>query len=480
MVVSTMRERDIRLALLNSLLTTPHRELQAVMSLHDEMMTKDPLFYGHLAVWYAAYGEVRDHKEVFCAQLLQSSLPEHREAGFVLLQRLPPYQVSRVVTVMKRHFGGVPRSTKTAVLKYLRSREARTEVFDKSVLRGKKAMKHLYASLHIRPSERADNILFKNQPPEDSLLFVMKQLADLDDPSEQARLIVEHELPYPVVVGALQKLTPTLLVALVHAMTPQEVINHLRSLKARGALAHKGLRAMIEAKLEEAKASKRVAALKTQVAQQAAGVDNGIAKQLSEVADAQVKSKARITRSTALLIDKSGSMEEAIEVGKHLASLISSVMDASLFVYATDSMPYPVRGGHSTLDGWSKAFAHIRASGLTCLGAPLVAMQLQKQAVEQIILISDEEENASPYFAQAYKAYCDALNVQPNVLIVRVGQANGFTERSLQEARVQVDTFTFEGDYYSLPNLLPLLSRPSRLALLMEILATPLPQRKSI
>ena len=41
------------------------------------------------------------------------------------------------------------------------------------------------------------------------------------------------------------------------------------------------------------------------------------------------------------------------------------------------------------------------------------------------------------------------------------------------------DAFQFEGDYYALPNLVPLLSRPSKLDLLMEILEYPLPTRKS-
>ena len=50
-------------------------------------------------------------------------------------------------------------------------------------------------------------------------------------------------------------------------------------------------------------------------------------------------------------------------------------------------------------------------------------------------------------------------------------------ERKLAEKQAQVDTFTFAGDYYSLPNLVPLLSRPSRLELLLEILETPLPVR---
>jgi hypothetical protein len=42
---------------------------------------------------------------------------------------------------------------------------------------------------------------------------------------------------------------------------------------------------------------------------------------------------------------------------------------------------------------------------------------------------------------------------------------------------VRVDTWDFGGDYYALPNLVPLLSRPSRLELMLEILDTPLPER---
>ena len=44
-------ERDLRLEMLNSLLTTPHRELGKVAELHKLMVELDPIFYGHLAVW---------------------------------------------------------------------------------------------------------------------------------------------------------------------------------------------------------------------------------------------------------------------------------------------------------------------------------------------------------------------------------------------------------------------------------------------
>ena len=111
-------ERDLRLEIMNSLLTTPHRDLGKVAEVHKEMLELDPIFYGHLAVWYMTNGDVRDHKEVFVGNLLGSELAEHREAGFVLLQSLPPYQVARVIKFMKQHLNRVPRSTRTAVTNY--------------------------------------------------------------------------------------------------------------------------------------------------------------------------------------------------------------------------------------------------------------------------------------------------------------------------------------------------------------------------
>ena len=101
-------------------------------------------------------------------------------------------------------------------------------------------------------------------------------------------------------------------------------------------------------------------------------------------------------------------------------------------------------------------------------------LRLRKQRVEQIILMPDEGENTTPYFAQTYEAYKRDLMVEPGVLVVKVGYGCDWVERRLQEKQAQVDTFTFAGNYYSLP-LISLLSRPSRLELLMEILKTALP-----
>jgi len=469
-------ERDLRLDILNSLLTTPHRELEKVAELHTLFLEADPIFYGCLAAWYQHNGDVRDHKEVFTAHLLASDLPEHRDAGFTMLQEFPPYQVSRIVDFLKQQRGKLPRSARTATLRYLRKREANPEAFDRAAMRGRKAMKHLYATLHIAPGPRADAVLFKDAPPEGSLAAAVKLLASAKDPAEQARAIVEHRIPYTVAVGAISKLTPVILVALIDAMSPQEVINNLKSLKARGAMDHPEVKAMVDDKLAKASTDRRVSAFKAMVAADSGSLDADTVERLEKVANDQVRRRGRIVRSTALLVDKSSSMDCAIDVGMQLAALISGIMDAEFYVYAFDTIPYPVQAAGTEMSDWDCAFRHIKAGGATSIGAPLEAMRLRKQSVEQIIMITDQGDNTSPLFPAAYEVYSREMKVTPNVVIVKVGQSCTLIETQMQ-GKAQVDTFQFDGDYYSLPNLVPMLARPSRLELLMEILGTTLPVR---
>jgi hypothetical protein len=476
-VVMNTAERDLRLEMLNSLLTTPHRELGKVAELHKTMVELDPLFYGHLAVWYQRYGDVRDHKEVFVGNLLTSGLTEHRGAGFVMLQEFPPYQVARIVDFMKQHQQKLPRSARTAVRRYLQAREKNAEFFDRAAVRGRKAMKHLYASLHIKPNARANAVLFKDAPPEDSLAFALKQLAKAETPEAQAKLIAEYKIPYTIAIGAVKQLTPELLVALVNAMSPQEAINNLNSLKRRGAMDNAEVKALIEAKLIEATTSDRVSAYKAMKAAEVAQVNEATVAQLEKVVDEQVKQKGKITKSTALFVDKSPSMTEALEVGKRIAALISGITEAELIVYAFDTYSYPVIAEGRELSDWEKAFKPLRIDGGTSIGVALETMRQKQEAVEQIIIVTDEGENTRPFFNTVYPRYCEELKVAPNVVIVKVGHHSDYLERQLQQNQVPFETFTFAGDYYSLPNLVPLLSRPSRLELLMEILETPLPVR---
>jgi hypothetical protein len=516
------QEQDLRLEILNTLLTTPHRKLEQIWPIHKEMVDKDPRFYVRLGAWYSDHGDVRDHKEMFVVTLVLSDFEGHREVGLAMLRGLPPYEVVRVLDfihgkkttrkvpekaaktkasrkakasgrrkpvgdaaaptqTMIEDFGlfrNPPRALKTEIVRFLREREADPDWFDSSVLVARKAVKRLYALLHVKPGARAQKILFDEEPPADSRLFALKELAKAAAPAEQARAIIEHRIPYRIAVTVVQQMTPTVLLALIDSMSPQEIINNLGALQRRGVFNNPDLKAQVEQKLEQAKTGARVSAFKAEEAVKATNLSADVRAKLEKVADAQVKAKGRIDRPTALLIDKSSSMSEAIELGKRIGAMVSAVCIRDLFVYAFDTVAYAVDRGGQDLASWEKALKGITAGGSTSCGVPLEIMARKKQYVEQIVMVTDEGENTAPLFVDALKKYRETLKADPNVCFVRTPGASTQLEVQCNQAGLICDAFQFSGDYYSLPNLVPLLSRPSKLELLLEIMDYPLPQRK--
>jgi hypothetical protein len=385
----------------------------------------------------------------------------------------------KLVTESFGLFKNPPRSLRTEIVRYLREREADADWFDGTVLVARKAVKRLYALNHVKPGGRAQRILFDEDPPADSRLYALRQLAKAESPAEQAAAIVENAIPYRVAATVVKQMTPTVLLALIDRMSPQELINNISSLQRRGALDNPELKALVEQKLEAAKGAGRVSAFKAERAKEAGGaaISRDVRERLEQVADARVKAKGRIARPTALLIDKSQSMTAAIEVGKRIGAMISAVCERELYVYAFDTMAYPIQRGGADLASWERALAGINASGGTSVGAAVEVMRKRNQYVEQIIVVTDEEENTAPMFTDALAKYRTACKAEPNVCIVRVGSSSILFDRCTK-AGVAADVFRFGGDYYSLPNLVPLLSKPSKLELLTEIMDYPLPERR--
>jgi hypothetical protein len=474
-------ERDQRLVILNTLLTTPHRDLAGLHPLHHDLCERDPRFYVRLAAWYADRGEVRDHKEMFVVTLCLSTFEGHRDVGLALLRNLPPYEVGRVVDFV--HAPGslarnVPRSLRTEVERYLREREADPRWLDGSILHARKAIKRLYALLHIQPSPRAQAILFDEHPPEDSSVFAVRAVARAATPMEQAESIIQHRLPYRVAASVVKEMTPEVVRALIEVMSPQELINNFGSLKARGALEDTGVQEQVRLKLAEARKNDRVSAFKTRVATEAANLSGPVAEQLDQVAEARVKARGKITRPTALLIDKSGSMQAALEIARQLGAMISTLCQNGLWTYAFDTKAHLLKVAQPTLAGWEDALAGVTCGGSTSCGCAIEALAQAGQRVDQILFVTDEQENAPPHFKDALRAYQQKLDVRPSVVLVKVGQSSDQLERACRELGVMVSAFEFKGDYYALPNVVPLLSQPSMSDLLAEIIEYPLPRRK--
>lgn len=505
------QEQDVRLQLLNAFLSCPHRDTDQIKEIHQRVQQNDPVFYAHLASWYKRNGEIRDHIEIFCSLLSIDPFLDNREVGLGLFQQLPIYLKGRVlgfikgkevkirektgrkkkigkksvdeVRIQKKTVGlfkNPPTAFKKEVEKFLRYLEADNDRFDSASLRNAKDLKGLYASLKIRPSARANSILFKKKYPEDSKMNVLKQISEAKSPAKAAELIVQHKVPYTTAVGLIDKLTPSITVALINNMSPQELLTNIASLEARGALDNAETKKLIEAKLEKAQKSKNVSALKSKQAKKTGRIKNEeIAKKLDQVADVQVKKRGVIKVPTAIFVDRSGSMSDAIEMGKQCAVLVSGATEAPLYVLVFDNMPREIRAQGKTLTDWEKAFASVRPGGNTSIGCPLQALLRSKIYVDQIVIITDGGENATPFFHDVYREYVKTMNVKPSVVIIQVGGYYGGFESKLTKEGIEVETYKPDAnDYYGLPGLIPLLSRKSKLDLLMEILETPLVKRK--
>lgn len=506
-------EQDIRLKMLNSFLSCPHRDTDKLKATHLEVQQADPVFYAHLAAWYFKHGEIRDHKEVFIGTLSCDPYTDNREVGLALLRRVPVYLKRRIVGFIKGKkiklrektgkkivrnkkqvdevkiteksvglYKNVPTAFKTDIKAYLRWLEEDNDRFDSVAMKNHNDLKGLYATFKISLPDRARDILFKKKYPENSKLTVFEQITKAETPEAAAKLIVKNKIPYTIAVGLVDNITPSILVALINAMTPQEVINNIASLEEKGAMDNPDTKKLVDTKLEQAKKSKSVSALKSKTAQKTGRIkDEETQKKLDEVADIQIKKSGAIEVPTAIFIDKSGSMSRCIEIGKNVSALVSGATEADLHVIAFDTMAREVKARGKTLTDWEKAFNPIRAHGGTSIGIALDYLLRNGRYVEQIVIITDEDENTNPMFASVYSKYAEKFKVVPHVVIIHIEDyySNKNLSNSLKRAQISFDTYSpTGGDYYGLPGLITLLSRKTNLDLLYEIMDTPLPVRK--
>jgi hypothetical protein len=453
---------------------------------------------------------------LFAALLLTDPFVENREVGLALFREQAVWMKAKILgfikgkTVFIRQDSGekikrgkkeikkmiavpkkvgleksIPTCLRTEIRDYLHWLESDPTAFDAVVMRNGKDLKSLYfarGKQAFAHSDRAQKILFKKEYPEDSKLNVFKEIENAPTPDVAAKLIVENKIPFVVAIGLIKKVTPSILVALINSMSSQEVINNIASLKEKGAWDNPELKKLIEAKLEKAQKATKVSALKSKTAVGTGRIkDEALIQKLDQVADAQVKKGGGIKVNTAVFVDRSGSLQDAIEVGKRISALISGATTAEIYVIAFDDAPMEVKceGTTRTLSDWERAFKVVRPGGNTSIGCALQYLMKKRAAVDQIVVVTDEGENAHPLFHTVYADYCREMKVTPNVVIVHVGKPYTTFGEYLRDAKIPFDHYKPDGnDYYGLPGLIPLLSKKTKLDFIMEIMDTPLLKRK--
>ena len=503
--------RSARTLLWRQIFRCPHRKLQEAKPTFEEVLERDPLFAGRafhaLAISTAdakldsllppyrealdgkypsreRFNAIRDLGELGCAHLLTSPHKEHREAGRCDFQLLEPYRAGRVAFYIRQHLK-VNRQVKGAVRDYLRALEANEGRFDRTVLRARKTLHHLYEFFHVKPSARAQAILFDDDPPRDSLPYWVKVLAKLIDPMEQAKLIARYKIPYPVATAAIKHMTPAIVVALIEAMSPVEAVNARGWLERNGWLRDERIKTLYLEKLGKMTRDKRASVVAMKERGSAKGHDEAIEAVIQKARAAKFREGERIGRDTLLAVDISGSMEAAIEVAKRLGALIAPLCESELRVICFREYAIPLEVKGHTLQAWEEAFRLVRADGQTSLGCALEKALKEGFYPEQVIYITDQGENTPPLLARVYQELL-VRGHDPVFVFINVQSPREHVSQQLEEAGARVAVFHLDveldrpGWYIPLEQLIPVLTGEGPIHLVDRILALELPARPGV
>ncbi len=493
-----MTEQDrTRMALWNSIVSVPHRDYSKLTPIFHAAMESDPDFASRAMVELRFRSKIRDVVDAGVITLLQSDpqFPEFREAGRCLLlgsdiydiageysglQGLPPYRILRIDHHIRSSDKKSSRLMKSIATDFLSSLQYNHRRFDGVIMRpnGRRGIKAMYRKHHVKPNEYAQAILWDKNPPEGSMPWMVRQIAATDDVTEKARLVMKYRPPYEIASSLIPK-TIEAGIALVDIMTPTQALNSRSWVEKLGILEIPEVKAVYLAKVGQATASVASAEFR----KSAQGADTEVQAAISSAKEKAVQLSDRIDRDTLLLVDKSGSMESAIEFAQHTASRIAPLCDGEFMVVAFDTNGRFITADDNSLAGWQSAFRMIRANGGTSVGAGLSVALSAGFMPEQVVVITDEAENNRPYYANVLQQYTELTGLVVHTYIVNLGSSGyyGRTDglsNSLTAAHLPFERFEIDAaDYYVLDQISQMLTGDKGTTLVDLILQRQLPHR---
>lgn len=486
-------ESRARSILFNSLTKVQHRDYAPMVADFRSAIEQDPDFIARACVHIAANSNIRDQQDVAIITLLQSPsiYPEYREAGRVLLvgndiydvepkdfsfPNLPPFRFMRVVDYIRSSDRKIPRLMQSAVEDYFYTAETNPLRFDGMVMRNRSHMKKIYRHYHLKPSPRAQAVLFDNNPPADSKLAVLKLIANEKDPNAQARLVIENKIPYVVATSVLPKISPAVGVALIDVMSPAEALNSRAWVEKSGLLEIPEVRDLYTTKVAQASTS----AASAQFRKSAQGSDACVQEAVNKATEKAVSKQQRIQRNTLLMIDKSGSMEVAFPIAQQLGSRIAPLADGEFMCVLFNDYAQVLQVKGNSFADWQAAFRGQRAGGQTSMQAGFERAIAAGAMPEQIIIVTDEGENVGN-LARSLLNYEQRTGSMPGVVIVACGGYSSHAlSYNLNQAGIRFDRFEIKGDdYYVYDQIAALLGGAPAQSIVERILETPLPYRSA-
>ncbi len=458
-------EKDVRIDVLNSILKTPHKDVANLINIHNECASVDPLFYTKLGIWYRNNGSVRDHSKLFAAGIITSSFPELRFVGEKLLEEFSPKDLNETINIAYDNFnackGSKRRRIRRAVSVYLNDFEKQSNRDNGyRLLTNSKFIRSLYLSQQLAcKGKTAASLRFRTNKPAYQAFIDVRTLSKLSDELEICELLAKRTIPFLQAVGSIKEITPAIAVALLDCMTANQVINNMSIFERKGLLDIAEFKQALDKKLKKG-SKKKGASLRSKVAAKKVSKASDI---LSSHSDSFVESLDKIDKKVLLAIDKSHSMKRAIEVGKDVSAILASKVrnpneNLKVVTFNNTVQVINLREGMTYTD-FDTHFRYITANGSTAIGGPVVACSKLDFVPDVFIFITDCDE-VSPPFLDASIKNSDFV-VGSKFIFCLVGERTyepNISKQTLIDCQIEVESIKFDGDYYSLPNLIKVIA----------------------
>lgn len=464
-----------------------HGDLKQYLPIVKSSAKEDPEFLAHLIAWNEKNGQIRDSKIALPVTSLtmwhDDELAENSLAHMALLDPRSLVKAVEFSKKIKTLLNG--KAIERLVEAYLREREKKRGWWDATALQHRASMKTLYAMNHIKPSDRADKILFKRSYAKNSAFYALRELKNMT-PKDAAAAIINKELPFQIAIGALgaKAKDPDVVLALIEAMSPTQLTNSVKMLERLGLNTNPALKAAFEIGLHKVAASPKNTLKATKAIEALGEEDSPIKEKLKKTQEKQIDAMGKVKGRWLVLGDKSGSMHEAIDTARHIAATLARMAEDDVWLVFFDTTPYKViQAKGKTYDELLAESKRVTAGGGTSIGCGLQHILDKDIEVDGIAVVSDGGENTHPVFPAVYKRYTEKFAKDVPVYYYDLnGEPNVYFVQAMQKAGHDMQTFSLRGskvDYYSLPNLVKTMS-VSRYGLIDQIMETKLLRVKDV
>jgi hypothetical protein len=362
---------------------------------------------------------------------------------------------------------------KRVACKWLRARETNLPLLQGLVKAGfKETLKKLARKAGYKPQTQAffEVLGWKQKQAEaghrtvglHGLQLVKRERFDGLSEAEICEWIESERLSYKEVVGRLPKdvgLTPAILAALLPSLSDRDLRMMTPTLEELGLMADPAIRARWEQAVQAATDQRGLHIARNVRSQE-------LKAKLEEASDNAAR--AAVAEATAekdvrvmFLIDKSGSMEGAIEQSKEaLSRILAGFPPAKVHIATFDTVGTVLTPKAASRTAVQHMLQGIQAAGGTTHAAGVHALhragvRVTAEAKLVVIVVGDEAGEAGDQFARAFRE-C-GYTVSALALLVSVAQARGNTVRScagllrVPFSEVKVEQFD---DPYQVPRVL--------------------------